>query len=129
LVSLTEKIDTTTASGNMVFRLMAVLNEFERDLVGDRTSEAMRHKKSKRQAYSRPVFGFDRIGDELEVNEEEQEVVGLLKKLRSKNLSYQAIAQELNSRCIPTKRGGRRWYDSIVRNILMNDIHTQVSNG
>ena len=33
IVSLTEKIDTTTASGKMVFRMMAVLNEFERDQI------------------------------------------------------------------------------------------------
>ena len=37
LVSLSEKIDTTSATGKMVFRLLAVLAEFERDLVSERT--------------------------------------------------------------------------------------------
>ena len=31
LVSLSEKIDTTSATGKMVFRMMAILSEFERD--------------------------------------------------------------------------------------------------
>jgi DNA invertase Pin-like site-specific DNA recombinase len=33
LVSLSERIDTTTAAGKMVFRMLAVLAEFERDLI------------------------------------------------------------------------------------------------
>jgi len=47
LVSLSEQIDTTSASGKMVFRLMAVLNEFERDQISERTSAALQHKKAK----------------------------------------------------------------------------------
>jgi DNA invertase Pin-like site-specific DNA recombinase len=39
LVSLSEKIDTTSASGKMVFRLLAVLAEFERDLISERTTD------------------------------------------------------------------------------------------
>lgn len=35
LVSLSERIDTTSAAGKMVFRMLAVLAEFERDLVSD----------------------------------------------------------------------------------------------
>ena len=46
LVSLSEKIDTTSAAGKMVFRMLAVLSEFERDLVSERTSHALQHKRS-----------------------------------------------------------------------------------
>jgi site-specific DNA recombinase len=45
LVSLTERIDTTTAAGRMVFRMLAVLAEFERDLISERTTTALRHKQ------------------------------------------------------------------------------------
>ena len=59
LVSLSEKIDTTTASGKMVFRLLAVLNEFERDLIIERTVAALRFKKSQGEKTGGPVpFGF-----------------------------------------------------------------------
>ena len=40
LVSLSERIDTTTAAGKMVFRMLAVLAEFERDQVVERTKGA-----------------------------------------------------------------------------------------
>ena len=38
LVSLSEKIDTTSAAGKMVFRMLAVLAEFERDIISERTA-------------------------------------------------------------------------------------------
>ncbi|MCK7579561.1 MAG: recombinase family protein [Chromatiales bacterium] len=37
LVSLSERIDTTSAAGRMVFRMLAVLAEFERDQTSERT--------------------------------------------------------------------------------------------
>ena len=47
LVSMTEKIDTTTAAGRMVFKMLAVLADFERDQIGERTKMALAHKKAK----------------------------------------------------------------------------------
>ena len=46
LVSLSEKIDTTSAAGTMVFRMLAVLSEFERDQISDRTRFALAHKRA-----------------------------------------------------------------------------------
>src|SRR6266581_6504849 len=45
LVSLSEKIDTTSAAGKMVFRMLAVLAEFERDQISERTRVAMQHMR------------------------------------------------------------------------------------
>jgi DNA invertase Pin-like site-specific DNA recombinase len=39
--SLTEEINTTTASGNMVFQIFAVLAEFERNLIRERTTAGL----------------------------------------------------------------------------------------
>jgi site-specific DNA recombinase len=38
MVSLSEQIDTTTAAGNMMFQMLAVLAEFERNLTAERTT-------------------------------------------------------------------------------------------
>lgn len=46
LVSLSEKIDTTTAAGRMVFRMLAVLAEFERDVISERTKAALQTLKA-----------------------------------------------------------------------------------
>ena len=41
LVSLTEAIDTSSATGTMVFQILCVLAAFERDLLSERTKMAM----------------------------------------------------------------------------------------
>ena len=41
LVSLKETIDTTTATGNMMFGMLAVLAQFERDLISERTKDGL----------------------------------------------------------------------------------------
>jgi site-specific DNA recombinase len=46
LVSISEKIDTTSAAGRMMFRLMAVLAEFERDQISERTRNALAKLKA-----------------------------------------------------------------------------------
>ena len=57
LVSLSEKIDTTSAAGKMVFRMLAVLAEFERDLVSERTTAALAHKRRNGQRVGTNPFG------------------------------------------------------------------------
>jgi len=52
MVSLSEQIDTTTAAGNMMFQMLAVLAEFERKLVAERTTNALQHKKRTGQKYT-----------------------------------------------------------------------------
>ncbi|MBL8251978.1 MAG: recombinase family protein, partial [Candidatus Competibacter sp.] len=58
LVSLSEKIDTTTAAGKMVFRMMAVLAEFERDQISERTASAMQFKKAKGERFGSVPCGY-----------------------------------------------------------------------
>ena len=118
LVSLSEKIDTTSAAGKMVFRLLAVLNEFERDQISERTATALRHKKQQRQVYSPTPYGYDRVGDTLIDNKREQEVLLKISSLREKGLSLQQIAQILNEGGITAKNGGK-WHPSAVRSVLL----------
>ena len=47
LVSLSEKIDTTSAAGKMIFRVLAVVAEFERDVISERTKMALGQLKAK----------------------------------------------------------------------------------
>ena len=65
LVSLSERIDTTTAAGKMVLRMLAVLNEIERDQISERTSAILQHKKAKGEVYSPIPCGFRREGNKL----------------------------------------------------------------
>ena len=99
LVSISEKIDTTTAAGKMVFRMLAVLAEFESDQISERTKLAMQHKKSKREftGGKRAPYGFKRDVDGVSLFpiQAEQEVISLVKQFRAAGLTLQAISNEL----------------------------------
>lgn len=120
LVSLSEKIDTTSAAGKMVFRMLAVLSEFERDLVSERTTNALAHKKSKGQLVGAVPFGFDLEDDgvSLTPNQHEQEIIETIQALRARGLSLRAIASELTNQGIPTKTGGHEWTHTAVARIV-----------
>ena len=118
LVSLSEKIDTTSASGKMVFRMMAVLSEFERDQVAERTTVAMAHKKSLGERVGQVPFGFVVAADgvQLLANETEQEIIRVVVELRKDGLTMRAIADRLT--VLGYKPRGVAWYASTISNIL-----------
>jgi DNA invertase Pin-like site-specific DNA recombinase len=119
LVSLTESIDTTNAAGKMVFRMLAVLAEFERDLVSERTVTAMAHLRSQGRRISGAIpFGFDLEGDRLVPNAAEQETLSLIRQLREEGRSLRAIAAELEVRGIRTKSGGATWAPKVLAGLL-----------
>jgi DNA invertase Pin-like site-specific DNA recombinase len=89
LVSLSERIDTTTAAGRMVFRLLASLAEFERDQVSERTKMALAHKKRRGERVGRVPLGFELAADgkTLVPVAAELAVVKLVVELRAGGLS------------------------------------------
>jgi DNA invertase Pin-like site-specific DNA recombinase len=110
LVSLTERIDTTSAAGKMVFRMLAVLAEFERDLVSERTTTALRYKASKSERIGEIPYGYSLAdnGVKLTVNVEEQARCHEMRQMKGNGMSWQRIADEMNARGITTKKG-RAW--------------------
>jgi site-specific DNA recombinase len=119
LVSLSEKIDTTTAAGKMVFRMLAVLAEFEKDQISERTKLAMCHKKANGERVGTVPFGYD-LGEDgrLVENASEQAAIGLIRELRSRGLTYRFIAAELESRGHKSKKGASKWSHTTVKSIL-----------
>lgn len=117
LVSLTEKIDTTTAAGRMVFKMLAVLADFERDQIGERTKMALAHKRAKGEVYAPVPFGFDAIEGRLVEVKRESKIVGDVIRRREAGASLAEIADYLNAQGVAGKRGGR-WYPSTVRYLL-----------
>lgn len=107
LVSLSEKIDTTSAAGKMVFRLLAVMNEFERDQISERTTTAMQFKKSRGELVGAVPYGFDLAEDgvTLITNPAEQEVIAQARELRGSGLSLRKVAAELDRRGLVARSG------------------------
>lgn len=119
LVSLSEKIDTTSASGKMVFRLLAVLNEFERDQISDRTRFALAHKKAIGEKTGGDIpFGYYLDGGRLVKDDNEQKAIILIRDLRSKGYRLQAICWELEKEGYLTRRGNLKWQPKTVSRII-----------
>lgn len=123
LHSITEKLDTHSAIGKFFFSLMASLAEMERNVIGERTADALKCKKNKGEKTGGHVpFGFDvRKEGDLKVltpNEDEKNVIATIVELRNKGLSYRAIAEKLESMDIPMKKGNTRWNSTQIMRIF-----------
>jgi DNA invertase Pin-like site-specific DNA recombinase len=108
LVSLSEKIDTTSAAGKMVFRMLAVLAEFERDQVSERTTMAMQHKRSKGERVSRHIpYGEQLSADGIHLlpHAGEQTVIAIARELHSAGLSSRGIARQLAEQGLYSRAG------------------------
>jgi len=123
LVSLSEKIDTTSASGKMVFRLLAVLNEFERDQISDRTRFALAHKKANGEKTGGTVpFGYKVRSGKLSRNAEEQKAVRLILDLSKKGETLRGICRKLEAAGVARKQGSRTWHPQVVSDILQREV-------
>lgn len=120
LVSLTEKIDTTTAAGKMVFRLLAVLSEFERDLASERTKSALAHKAAKGERTGDIPYGWDLAanGIQLVENPAEQCVLSRIRECHAAGKTLREIADQLTAEGVPTKKRRARWTHQAVGRIV-----------
>jgi DNA invertase Pin-like site-specific DNA recombinase len=116
LVSLTESIDTTSAAGRMIFRLLAVLAEFEADLTRERTRTALRHLRGQGRRVSGLIpYGSDLAADgSIVPNAQEQAGLAVILMLREQGLSLREIAVELEQRGIKTKAGSVLWSPKVL---------------
>ena len=119
LVSLSEKIDTTNAAGKMMFRMLAVLSEFERDQVSDRTRFALAHKRSKGEKTGGDVpYGFQAVDGRLIPDPAEQKALALIRRLHKSGHSLRSIATALEKRGYKTKTGRTHWHPQSVKQII-----------
>lgn len=116
LVVLDIAIDTSTPSGALMANVMAAFAEYERQLIGARTTAALAQLKAQGRRLGRP-----RTID--------QAVVDRIVAARHAGESVSGIARALNSDLVPTARGGAQWYPSTVRAVLASEtLDTEVSS-
>lgn len=106
LVVLDMAVDTTTPSGQLMASVMASFAEYERALIGARTSAALQQLKASGKRLGRPVS----LGPAVR-----QRIVAE----RGSGLTLAAIAEGLTRDGVPTARGGN-WYPSTVKGVLVS---------
>src|SRR5579862_8619657 len=63
LVSVADSLDTRSAAGRLVLNIMVSVSQWEREAIGERTRDAMSHKRANGECVGTVPFGFKLAGD------------------------------------------------------------------
>ena len=101
VVALDLGVDTSTPSGEMLANVLASFAQFERRLIGQRTSEALRAKKAAGVRLGRPPSLPAHVRDRIA-------------SARRSGATYSTIAETLNRDGVATAHGAAQWRASTV---------------
>jgi DNA invertase Pin-like site-specific DNA recombinase len=120
LASLTEHLDSSSAVGRMVFKMLSTLAEFERDQTAERTRNALGHlRRSNRRISGKIPFGYSlaRDGATLVPSRAEQKTIARIMERRANGMSLAGIASRLNAEKVSTSEG-KIWFPATVKCVL-----------
>lgn len=124
LFSVSDSIDTRTANGRMVLNLIMTIAEWEREIISERTKDALQGKIGRGERCGKIRYGYDLADDgkTLTPNRHEQGVIKKLKGWRDQGWTYQRMVDEVHQLGIETKEQGALWYPSTLHRILTRPI-------
>ena len=125
--SLSESIDTTTASGRMFLKILGIFAEFERENLIERITVAMEKKVNEGYTIASYIVPYayqrEKGNRNITINEEEAKIVKEIYNLYlKKHKSLNAIARELNLRKIKSNTNSD-WSASSIKYILSNPLY------
>ena len=117
LVSVAESLDTGSASGRLVLNIMVSVSQWEREAIGERTRDAMAHKRARLEFNGNAPFGFRLAADKRHVEPEpgEQAILQRIQRLRKSGKSLRKIASQLNRANIRTRQGSPWRHEYVAR--------------
>src|ERR1700680_3515558 len=100
LISVAESLDTGSAAGRLVITIMAAVSQWEREAIGERTRDALRHKRGKGERVGNIAFGsrLAQDGQHVEPDPAEQATLAEIRRLRAAGGTLRGIAADLNHR-------------------------------
>ncbi len=117
--SVGDHIDTSTAAGRLVLNVMGSVSQWEREAIGERTSEALAVMRAQGKRISRfAPFGYRGDGNGCWVKDDhEHEACCHIVALRADGLSLRQIGAALEDRGY-LSRSGRRLSPKVIANVL-----------
>ena len=116
--SVADHIDTSTASGRLVLNVMGSVSQWEREAIGERTSEALAAMRANGRRISRHApYGYRLNGQGWVEDEHEQQASCIMRRLRDDGLSLRQIAERLQTQGF-TSRSGKRLSPQLIANVL-----------
>jgi len=127
LVSVAESLDTGSAAGRLVITIMGAVSQWEREAIGERTRDALQHKRSNGECVGNIEFGYRLAADgvHVEANPSEQAALAAIRKLRDSGHSLRRIAVALNDGGHRTRRGSPWRLESVARVINQDAVGRQ----
>ncbi len=115
LVSVAESLDTGSASGRLVLNIMTAVSQWEREAIGERTRDALSHKKAKGERVGTIPLGYRLAPDGVHLDTEpaERAMLDKIRELRASGYTLRQIADELNRQGLRT-RCGSQWRHQYV---------------
>jgi site-specific DNA recombinase len=119
LVSVAESLDTGSAAGRLVITIIGAVSQWEREAIGERTRDALRHKRGKGERVGNIEYSYRLSADRIHVEPDpaEQAALAAIRKLRLGGHSLRAVAGVLNDSGHRTRRGTQWRLESVVRAI------------
>ena len=124
VISVAESLDTGSAAGRLLITIMGTVSQWEREAIGERTSDALRHKRANGERTGNIEYGFRLAADgrHVEPDSTEQAAVEAIRALRADGHSMRRIASTLNSHGHRTRRG-TTWRLESVNRIVKRSRH------
>lgn len=128
-VAMDIDVDTTSAMGMAVFKIITALNEMEVEVTRERTKIGLDGVKNEGRWVGKPPLGYDSVykiteNDKdkgiLQVNPEEAEVVRSIFEQHLNEQPLSKIAEYLIENNIPTKSGKRIWSSASIKGVISN---------
>lgn len=93
-ISLQDKIETTSASGKLMFHIISAFAEFERNVTGDRTKFSMDKKARDGNPITRAPWGYKIEGKKLVPTQNSFQVGELFQEFLNTNISLTQLAKK-----------------------------------
>lgn len=131
LISVCGMVNTHTAAGRLMMLNLANYAQYERELISERTREAMQHMKAQGVRLGGAPYGYrysqqldDKGRRNLEPYAPEQAVISQVAEWRREGHAFQQIAQRLQAQGTLSRRGCP-WTASVLSSILEREGHHQ----
>lgn len=123
LLSVSDAIDTRSASGKLILNVLTSVAQWEREAIGDRTREAMKHMKAQGVILGAAPYGWKYI-DELDAHgrrklvesTEEQKGIKGICELYETDMYVWQICEQLDAEKVPPR--GPHWHRATVYRVL-----------
>jgi site-specific DNA recombinase len=126
-VALDIDVDTTSAMGMFIFRMLTALNQMEVEVTKERTRMGLQAVKNDGRWVGKPPYGYDSVYSEtdneadkgiLRLNDAEAEVVRMVFELKDQGETLTGIAESLTTAGILTKSQKRRWSTATIGDMI-----------